>query len=107
MDRNKEFNNEVNKITNDVIKAHTREPKILHIEICYNLPEMGFTFAWERHTVYSGLENKFIAERNLVRCKKSEADTLIIIGERPEYLEGPEAYGVWKKGVKNIWLRKK
>jgi len=105
MTRLQQFQYEVNQITTKMIRDTMREPKKLAVEICWNLSQQEFTFSWSYHTVFSGLQNNFIAELGMKKCKKSEAHILLVIGERPEHLEGAEAHGSWKKGVKNIWLK--
>jgi len=105
MTRLQQFQYEVNNITKNMIRNSFVEPKKLSVEVCWNLKEEMFVSSWSHHSVFSGLQKKFISELGMVKCKKSDAHILIIIGERPEYLQGAEAYGCWGKGVKNIWLK--
>lgn len=107
MNRLQQFQYEVNQITKHMIRNTSAEAKKLAVEVCWNLSEQFFTSSWSHHFVFSGLEKKFIEELGMEKCKKTEAHILIIIGERPEWLQGTEAYGSWKKGVKNIWLKPK
>lgn len=81
----------------------------LDVEICNNLSEEMFSSAWSHDKVSSENLSSFISNLHLIKCKKSEATTLLIVGERPDYLKntGAGAYGNWKKGVKNIWLKSK
>ena len=105
MTRLQNFQYEINEITNKIIRDKQIEPKKLAVEICWNIQEIQFTSSWSHHNVFSGLQNEFISELGMVKCKKTEATILLVIGERPEWLSGSEAYGCWKKGVKNIWLK--
>ena len=99
MNRIKELNEEVNRIIKESIRKKMPSPKIMSAEICYNLKESQFTWAWERISYVSGLENKLIADLGLTKCKKNEANILMIIGEKT-----PEGCYIIGKH-KNYWLK--
>jgi len=77
------------------------EVKVLSAELCNDLENEEFTFSWSHFPVFAGTESKLIDRLGLVRCKKSEADSLLFIGEKSDG-------GFFIKGkFKHYWLRSK
>ena len=85
-----------------MLRSKMPEAKMLAVEICFDLKEISWTWAWSVTKCASGLEKQFIANLGMEKCKKSEATMLIIIGERPE---NNDCVGVWKNKTPNVWLR--
>ena len=74
-------------------------PKQLDCEFCDDLKNEEFAFAWSNFKIYSGLEDKWIKESGLKKCKKQEATCLLFIGDKSEngyYING---------SYKHFWLK--
>ena len=59
-------------------------PRKLCAEMCDDLSNEGFSFAWTEFYVYAGLENQFIVDSGLTKCKKNEATHHLFIGEKSD-----------------------
>lgn len=77
-----------------------REPIVVNAEICWDLEDSQFTWAWTKHKTHKGIEKDFVkAIEGFEICKKSEATILCTIGDKTDA-------GCWIIGKhKNYWLK--
>jgi hypothetical protein len=97
MNRIKEFQQEVNAISRQIIRAKMPEPKKMDVDIIWE-PE-NIISKVDSHKWASVQIEQFIKDNNFVKCKKKEATLLIIAGEKSEC--GCFIIGKYK----NIWLK--
>lgn len=96
-----QYQQEVNELSRKFIRNGMPEAKMLVCDICFDLPNENFTWAWSATKVPSGLEKDFISKYGFEVCKKSDATLLMIIGEQNEQ-------GNWIIGkYKNYWCKPK
>ena len=101
MTRNQQYAAEVKELSRQFIRNSMPDAKMLHVDICFDLQNEFYTWAWEQTKVASGLQKEFIDKCGFDVCKKSEATLLMIIGEQ-------NTDGAWLKGkYKNYWLKPK
>ena len=75
---------EADNIALQCIKAKMPEAKILPAEICWNLSTIEYTWDWTNHAIAFGLEKDFIKGLKMQVCNKSEAQILLLVGEKFE-----------------------
>lgn len=93
---------EVKELSRQFIRNNMPEAKLLHVDICFDLPNEFFTWAWEQTKIASGLQKSFIEKSGFDVCKKSDAQLLMVIGEKNADT------GAWITGkFKNYWLKPK
>jgi hypothetical protein len=85
-------------ITRACIRKNMPPPKMIKAALCWNLAAIDAADNWTERTIASGTQKQFIKQLNLRRCKKSEAQVLMIAGEKQD--------GCFIKGKsKRYWLR--
>lgn len=102
MTRNQQYAAEVKAISRQFIRANMPDAKMLTVDICFDLPNEFYRWAWDTTKVASGLQKDFIAKSGFEPCKKADATLLMVIGEKNEDTDA------WVSGkFKNYWLRPK
>lgn len=95
-----QYTAEVEAISRNFIRLSMPDAKMLTVDVCFDLPNEFYRWAWSTTKVASGLQKRFIAEAGFEKCKKSEATILMIIGEKDADSD------VWLTGkYKNYWLK--
>lgn len=102
MTRMQQYAAEVKEISYQFIRANMPEPKMLTCDICFDLPNEFYRWAWDTTKVASGLQKDFIAKAGFEVCKKSDATLLMVIGEKDANTD------MWVSGkFKKYWLKAK
>lgn len=102
MTRMQQYKAEVERISLEYIKANMPEPRMLVVDICFDLPNEFFTWAWSTTKIASGLQKSFIEKCGFEVCKKSDATICMLIGEKDEITD------MWISGkYKKYWLKPK
>lgn len=85
-------------ITRACIRKNMPPPKMIQAAICWNLAAIDAADNWTERTIASGTQKQLLKQLNLRRCKKAEAQVLMIAGEKQD--------GCFIKGKsKRYWLR--
>lgn len=99
MTRTQQLEQEVKQVSKMLMRSKMPDAKILSVEICFDLVNDFYTWAWSNTNVASGLQKQFIEKSGFTVCKKSDATLRMIIGEKNEN-------GNWIVGkYKNYWCK--
>jgi len=101
MTRLEQFHSDVKETTLNCIRNKSNGAKILSVELCNDLQESQFTWAWEKSNCVTGLEKDYIKSIGYEICKKKDANSLIYIGEK-----SIDHGDFIKEKTKHYWLKK-
>ena len=87
-------------ITRQCIRNKMPEPRMIHAEISFDVSAIEYNWNWTKKIIAAGTENQLIKTLNMRRCKKSEADALMIAGEKKG-----DCFIIGKS--KRYWLKRK
>lgn len=99
MTRMQQFDMECKNITKNAVRNAGGEIKYEDASLCCDLENACFSFSWNDTKIPAGNVglSTWIKKNGFIRCKKSEATHLLIIGEK--------ANDLWVIGKhKNYWL---
>jgi hypothetical protein len=73
---------EVRAITRLCIRKNMPAPRMITVEICWHLDNMDDKDSWTHRTMAAGTEKKLIKQLRMRRCRKCEAQALMLAGEK-------------------------